>query len=59
MSPNTGPGPAVHSVPDADGSQAGSTDAVSSLAWFQWDVEPFEWDIFVLATVLKLLLYPS
>ncbi|KAF8631520.1 hypothetical protein AX15_002280 [Amanita polypyramis BW_CC] len=28
-------------------------------AWFQWDVEPCEWDIFLFATVLKLLLYPS
>ena len=28
-------------------------------SWFQWDIEPCEWDTFVFATVLKLLLYPS
>ncbi|KAF8076270.1 glucosyltransferase [Lyophyllum atratum] len=28
-------------------------------AWFQWDVETSEWDILVLSTCLKLLLYPS
>lgn len=58
MSPKADSRPA-HSLPDADDSSAGGTDGVSSWAWFQWDVEPSEWDIFFLSTVLKLLLYPS
>lgn len=28
-------------------------------AWFRWDVETSEWDVLVLCTCIKLLLYPS
>ncbi|RDB22878.1 Dolichyl pyrophosphate Glc1Man9GlcNAc2 alpha-1,3-glucosyltransferase [Hypsizygus marmoreus] len=28
-------------------------------SWFNWDVETSEWDILILSTCLKLLLYPS
>ncbi|KAM6495987.1 glycosyltransferase family 57 protein [Amanita muscaria] len=42
--------------------QGEKTDAVPTAnwrSWFQWDIEHGEWDIFVFATVLKLLLFPS
>ncbi|KAK2466126.1 hypothetical protein APHAL10511_001768 [Amanita phalloides] len=50
----------AHSPPDLDASVDGKTDGTTTWTWwFQWDVDPGEWDIFLLATVLKLLLYPS
>ena len=55
-----------HSVkPDAS-SQDGAlpADGGSSLPpkdtrWFTWNVTSADWDIFIVSTVIKLLLYPS
>ncbi|KAF8639779.1 hypothetical protein AX17_001039 [Amanita inopinata Kibby_2008] len=39
--------------------RAEPTKPSSWSSWFQWDVEPSEWDVFLFSTILKLLLYPS
>ena len=40
---------------------SGSATSVqaTAAAFFAWDVLPAEWDILLLSTALKLLLYPS
>ncbi|TFK76022.1 glycosyltransferase family 57 protein [Pluteus cervinus] len=36
-----------------------SNSTLKSRKWFDWDVEGSEWDILVISTALKLLLFPS
>jgi alpha-1,3-glucosyltransferase len=31
----------------------------ASCVWFGWDVLPSEWDVLLLSTALKLLLFPA
>ncbi|KII95236.1 glycosyltransferase family 57 protein [Plicaturopsis crispa FD-325 SS-3] len=33
--------------------------AARSAAWFKWDLEPSEWDVLLVSTALKLLLFPA
>ncbi|KAF7983884.1 hypothetical protein HWV62_18234 [Athelia sp. TMB] len=41
------------------GSSEASSKASSYSAWFKWDLTPSEWDVLVISTAIKLLLFPA
>lgn len=41
---------------DTNGS---SLEDFSHFSWFKWELAPSEWDILLVSTCLKLLLFPS
>jgi len=48
----------VATSPNESSSMANPQPTVSHV-WFGWDVLPSEWDILLLSTALKLLLFPA
>jgi alpha-1,3-glucosyltransferase len=47
--------PSVHK----DGTEGSSQENPPHLFWFKWDLTPSEWDILLVSTCIKLLLFPA